>query len=89
MTLNGSRSLNTAPFALNGGDYTINWTASGAATGCAHYGALVSLDGAPGESFAGGQAGSGETHAYKLKKGQYYLRMNSGCNEWSVTISHQ
>lgn len=93
VVVTGSGMTQTRPFVLAGGNYTIDWTAQdkNPRTPCFHSGALRGVDNSTTQSLGlksvdAGQSASGETTAYHLIPGQYYLSMTSGC-DWSVTIS--
>jgi len=97
VTLAGKGILKTPPFELRGGSYSIKWTASDSSTsavGCYQGGQLQAVDGSlhfetVGNAMVpGGQKMTGETQAYNLKPGRYFLDMSSGC-DWSVTIAPQ
>lgn len=89
----GGRSKKTDPFRLSGGHYKFRWTASGSSgSGCFHTGTLMAVERMGYSSSAGsgdvanrGET-SGETAAYNVPAGQYYLDMGSGCSKWKVTI---
>jgi hypothetical protein len=82
-------------FRLSGGNYVIRWTAvSRESQGCTHRGWLEARGQSPFQQgianaavTPGGRQG-GETRAYALRAGDYYLNMSSGC-DWRVTITAQ
>jgi hypothetical protein len=88
--------MKSAAFELHGGNYTITWTAtdnqSQSKVGCSHGGSLQRVDPPPASetianaSVSAGRTATGETHAYNLRAGRYFLNMSSGC-EWTVTLT--
>lgn len=100
VTLTGKGGLNTLPFRLDGGSYSVDWKAVDQPTGsgCFYGGTLKAVDGsltAP-LNFASvgsgrvekGKSLSGTTQLYNVKPNTYYLDMSSSC-DWSITISTQ
>jgi hypothetical protein len=93
--LQGSGIMNTAPFRLGGGDYTVAWTATdtGSITvGCYHGASLHQTSGRGGsellvnELLDGGQTKGGTTHVYNVAAGSYYIDASSGC-AWEFDIT--
>lgn len=97
-TLTGQGALNTMPFSLQGGNYTIDWVAVGGATAsCNQIAHLRNVPTATAVNFdsrisneiaAKGQSIHGQTQAYAVPNGQYYVESDGGCG-WSITISPQ
>jgi hypothetical protein len=90
----GTGTVKSRPFELRGGNYTIAWTARPrqGSNSCFHGGSIRPVDGLGGETVAsatlqGNAEAKGETQAYNLKPGQYYADMNSGCGDWTITIT--
>ena len=86
--------MKTALFTLRGGNYVITWTATpNSKVGCFHGGALRALEGTFSEHFGSttnSQApATGETRAYNVPPGQYYVETTSGCDDWTMTITPQ
>lgn len=93
--LTGRGRLNTPPFRLDGGNYSVEWTASDSGTvGCFHSGDMRAVDGSPGAETVGsgsverGKSRTGATQMYNVKPNTYYLAISSSC-DWSVTIATQ
>jgi hypothetical protein len=96
ISFSGSSTLKTKSFDLEGGNYTIDWTATdtNGRVGCSHGGYLKAVD--PnvfmlesfGSSPGAGETKSGSTEVYNLKPGKYYFQLFSGC-DWTVRISPQ
>lgn len=96
----GSGNGNTAPFALSGGNYKVDWTlADNRATsilGCNHGTRLVSTTEqrsyqlGTGTVAQGEKTASGTTYAYGVSAGTYYLAVmaRSDC-DWSFTLTPQ
>lgn len=95
VTVSGERTMSTRPFMLRGGNYTARWTAQpiGSSPSCFHGATLRPVT--PGGRFLSGTLGSGsvqgaapvsgETQAYNVPTGSYYVDALSMC-AWSVTI---
>jgi hypothetical protein len=95
VTLEGSGIQKSRLFRLSGGNYWIQWTATPkSASGCYHGGTLQAPDQPLVHESVGNELindrnpRSGETRAYNLKPGDYFLNMSSGC-DWRVTITPQ
>jgi hypothetical protein len=94
--LQGAGQMNTLPFRLGGGNYSVDWTAKDRSTavGCFHGGSLKAVDGSPMFATVGGgmvekgKSRSGTTQIYNVKPNTYYLDMISSC-DWTVTFSSQ
>lgn len=100
ITLTGKGGLNTLPFSLGGGNYSVDWKAvdQPASFGCFYGGTLKAVDGSLTAPLNFASVGSGKvekgksltgtTQLYNVKPNTYYLDMSSSC-DWSVTISTQ
>jgi len=90
-TVSGSGIQKSRPFTLTGGNYSVQWRATSKSSGgCYHGGQIRSLDN-PGffETVANEMvqgSASGETQMYRVRAGQYYADMSSGC-DWAITIA--
>jgi hypothetical protein len=99
ITITGNRTLNSRPFHLVGGDYTVTWSATSGGRfdfGCAHAAGVDSVaDGYEGidaplkVDVPAYKTLTGETQAYSVQGGDYYIRALSQCPNWSVTIGPQ
>jgi hypothetical protein len=79
---------NTAPFALNAGNYKVEFTTY---KKCFYGGDLESVDGSISESLLNTmEIGSGETYLYNLIGKDYYISMitGGGC-KWDITFTQQ
>jgi hypothetical protein len=95
--LSGSRIMNTAPFSLESGGYTVAWSATPSADnggiGCYHAANLKPTSGGYGESLVAqsiggpGEPTSGTTHLYGVGAGSYYVSAISGCGSWTFDLS--
>src|SRR5882724_3583638 len=93
LTRSGSGTMKTDLFALQGGNYAINWTArdtSAGKYGCLNTGSLHSSDAGNSrveqvvwKEIMG--TDKGDTNAYNMAPGKYYLDMISNC-AWTVTV---
>lgn len=95
VALKGKGQLNTLPFMLDRGNYTLDWTATNqSASTCYHRGQLRAVDGTPifesvgGGTVEKGKSLTGATQIYITKPNTYYIDMESSC-DWSVIISTQ
>lgn len=98
VSLSGDGSLNTLPFDLSGGAYTVRWSGSTGSRPIALGNVILYLkrtDGPLGTELLVNTTvsqqiptASGETHVYNVKPGSFYLAVTSP-GEWSVTISPQ
>jgi len=95
ITLIGSQDLSTKPFELVGGNYAIGWLASrSSTTGCFFDALLRGSNNGVTEIFghsaaSGANSTTGETQAYNVKNGQYYVHVIASCEEWAVVIAPQ
>jgi hypothetical protein len=100
VTVSGSGEMNSKPFALRGGNYTVSWAVTVAKGGYGYFSAgLVAVDpqnhstaGAGSATFDSGQTKTGENQAYNLAPGQYYIHMSTagvGTIDWKVTVTPQ
>lgn len=93
LVIEGSGIQSSAPFVLDGGDYYIQWTATPKGDGGCYHGGTLEMAGNPlgfvmlaNEILPDSTPVDGETYAYGLKPGRYYLKMSSGC-DWRVTLT--
>jgi hypothetical protein len=97
VTISGQGTMNTKPFDLAAGNYTVDWTAKdnqgSGRVGCFHGASLKPVT--PGRSFSeslgSGQVGAsqtatGQTQIYGVPAGQYYVDTTSGC-AWTITLT--
>ena len=97
-TLTGQSAMNTKPFSLQGGNYNIDWVATdGLGSSCNQIAYLKSVPAAGVAAFstlisndqaAKGQTSHGETQAYAVPAGQFYVASEGDCG-WSITVSPQ
>jgi len=97
-TIAGQGTMKTSLFTLAGGTYKVNWQATdppggGASVGCFHGARLTPEAGSFGENLgsgtpAAGATLTGETFAYSVKPGRYFIDATSGC-QWSITLTNQ
>lgn len=96
-TITGQGTMKTSLFTLNGGTYKVNWqatpTGSSSVVGCFHGANLVPETASFGQNLGSGQVAAnatttGETFAYNVKPGRYYIDATSGC-QWSITLTNQ
>ncbi len=96
IVLAGKGQMNTTPFRLDRGNYTVDWTATAQSSTitCYHRSQLRAVDGTPIFQTAGsgtvekGKSLAGTTQLYIINPNSYYLDMETGC-DWSVTITTQ
>ena len=99
ITVSGVGQLNTRPFALESGNYSISWVATaepGSRLGCSFSATLrpvSKLTSFYGESIGNGEAAPqqpyhGETQVYSVPTGSFYLEANTRCG-WAITIQPQ
>jgi hypothetical protein len=94
-TISGSGDVASRPFTLRGGNYTVSWTFTATGRSCFAAGAsllgvnggLTSLGGRSVD-LSSGQSSSGETQAYNLRAGQFYVKAYASC-DWTVTVKPQ
>ena len=94
-TVSGSGIMQSAPFVLGGGDYSVTWSASETdddtpTVGCYHSATLRSAGGGTtSERLGSGDVsgeGTGTTTLYGIGTGRYYVDAASGC-DWSITFT--
>jgi hypothetical protein len=56
--------------------------------GLFHGGGCRALEGDSSERF-GSLTGGGETRAYNVGPGRYYVEITSGCDDWAMTVARQ
>jgi hypothetical protein len=87
LTIKGKGRVQTAPFTLEGGAYTVDWSATDVSGVTLIY--LQSPTEPVLESLMKGSGKddkSGQTHIYKVKPGSYYLNVALPAG-WSVTFT--
>jgi hypothetical protein len=87
LTITGKGRVQTAPFTLDGGAYTVDWSATDVSGVTLIY--LQSPTEPVLESLMKGNdkdGKSGQTHIYKMKPGSYYLNVALPAG-WSVTFT--
>ncbi|MFL5688717.1 MAG: hypothetical protein ACJ77I_06980 [Chloroflexota bacterium] len=99
VTITGTRQGDSAPFVLDGGAYTVDWSMTEPSTALS----FINLEAAsllPAETeiqqhlrsavilhASGGKDGAdGRTHLYNVKAGTYYLHVRAPAG-WSVTFT--
>ncbi len=96
ISFNGTTTLKTTSFHLNGGNYASTWTAKDSGTfGCYVGITLKSTDPSiffleliANKALGAGGSDGGTTQLYNVKAGDYYFDVNSTCS-WGVTLTHQ
>ena len=90
ISISGTGSQSSPPFALRGGDYWVQWAARPRSSSCYFGGFVKSLEDGAFSELIGNQAiqtaTTGDTQLSRVRGGQYYLDMHTTC-EWLVRIS--
>ena len=94
-TLSGHGTANTAAFTLDrGGNYIVHWTATTRTSSCAHAIYVRAPDRPDLRNLmantvvqGNGTTLDGDSHAYNVQGGRYYLEIASNCADWSVIIT--
>ena len=92
--LDGSQDFNSKPFPLRGGNYSIAWRATSPSQyGCVFYGNLYDTNNRRAGDFTRSTHEDGSytagTELYGIRQGEYYLKVSSTCDPWSVAIGPQ
>jgi hypothetical protein len=93
--LEGSGTETSRLFGLSGGNYLLRWTATPRSPAGCYFGGVLRVREYPlfqqslaNETVKGTARRSGETRAYTLKPGDYFVNVSSGC-DWTISVIPQ